>query len=85
VTKVLAKRLGPELDNLVSINQAAFIRKRCIHDNFMYVQEVIKNLHKRKILSLFIKLDIAKAFDSINWSYLLQIMSHLSFGKRWTN
>jgi hypothetical protein len=66
VTTVLTNRLGPELDNLVSINQAAFIRKRYIHDNFMYVQEVIKDLHKRKILALFIKLDIAKAFDFVN-------------------
>jgi hypothetical protein len=85
LTKVLASRLGPELDHLISINQSAFIRKRCSHDNFMYVQEVIKDLHKRKVPSLFIKLDISKAFDTVNWPYLLQIMIHLGFGHRWTN
>lgn len=51
----------------------------------MFVQEVILDLHKRKIPGLFIKLDIFKAFDSVNWPYLLHIMQHLGFGQRWRN
>jgi retron-type reverse transcriptase len=51
----------------------------------MFVQQVIKDLHKRKILALFIKLDISKAFDIVNWPYLLNIMEHLGFGLRWRN
>jgi hypothetical protein len=31
------------------------------------------------------KLDISKAFDSVNWPYLLNIMSYLGFGHRWLN
>jgi hypothetical protein len=48
ITKILANRLGPELDNLFSINWATFIRKKCIHDNFMFVTQVIKELHRKK-------------------------------------
>jgi hypothetical protein len=77
LTKILATRLGVELHDLISINQATFIRSRCVHDNFMFVQEVIKDLQKRKLPALFIKLDISKAFDTVNWPYLLQIMTHL--------
>jgi hypothetical protein len=51
----------------------------------MYVQEVIKDLDKRKISALFIKLDISKAFDTVNWPYLLNIMEYLGFGLRWRN
>jgi hypothetical protein len=50
VTKVLANRLDPELDHVISSNENAFIRRRCIHDNFMFMQEVIKDLHKKKCL-----------------------------------
>jgi hypothetical protein len=32
---------------------------------------------------VFIKLDILKAFDTVSWSYLLNIMKHLGFGARW--
>jgi len=35
VTKMMANRLGPLLDSMVASNQNAFIRGRCIHDNFM--------------------------------------------------
>jgi hypothetical protein len=77
LSKLLASRLGPHLDHIISTNQITFIRKRSIHGNFVYVQEVIKDLHKRKIPYLFIKLDISKTFDSVNWPYLLHILSHL--------
>ena len=65
ITTLLANRLAPHMNSLVSIAQNAFIKKRCIHDNFIYVQRVIQLLHKRKKPALFIKLDISKAFDSI--------------------
>jgi hypothetical protein len=83
VSKLLSNRLGPKLHKLISINQSAFVKKRCIHDNFVYIQQVIKDLHKKKILALFIKLDISKALDTVCWPYLLDIMKFLGFGKRW--
>jgi hypothetical protein len=55
----------------------------CIHDNFVYVQQVIKDLHKKKIPALFIKLDISKVFDIVSWPYLLDIMQFWGFGQRW--
>jgi hypothetical protein len=66
ISKILVNRLGPELKNLVSNKQTTFIKQRCIHDSYMYIQGVIKELHKRKIPSMFIKLDIFKAFDTVN-------------------
>jgi hypothetical protein len=32
---------------------------------------------------LFLKLDIHKAFDSVRWEYLLELLQHLGFGQRW--
>lgn len=37
ITKTLAVRLSPLIDKMISVAQSAFIKKRCIHDNFMYV------------------------------------------------
>jgi hypothetical protein len=83
VTKMMANRLAPLLDSMVAPNQSAFIKDRCIHDNFMLVQQTIKVLHRRKIASLFLKLDISKAFDSVAWTFLMEILSHLGFGPSW--
>lgn len=85
VSKILANRLAPELPHIISINQSAFIKRRSIHDNFIYVQELIRELHRKKSMALFVKLDISKAFDSVNWPYLLEIMEYLGFGYRWRN
>jgi hypothetical protein len=51
----------------------------------MYVQEVIKALHKKKKPAMLIKLDISKAFDIVNWPYLISIMEHLGFGLKCRN
>jgi len=69
ISKVLASRLSTELDALVSRAQNAFIKKRSIHDNFLYTQNLIRELHRASKPTLFLKLDIAKAFDTVRWDY----------------
>jgi hypothetical protein len=32
-----------------------------------------------------VKIDIAKAFDTVSWTYLLRIMEHMGFSRRWLN
>ncbi|WVZ92280.1 hypothetical protein U9M48_038358 [Paspalum notatum var. saurae] len=83
LSKVLANRLAPHLDTLISKSQSAFIKGRNIHDNFQYVRGAIKHFHSSKTPMLFIKLDIAKAFDSVRWEYLLELMQQLGFGQKW--
>jgi len=82
-SKLLALRLAKSLDTLISRNQSAFIRRRSIHDNFLYTQNLIRALHKAGRPSLFIKLDIAKAFDTVRWDYLMEVLEKLGFGHKW--
>ncbi|WVZ91565.1 hypothetical protein U9M48_037717 [Paspalum notatum var. saurae] len=82
-SKLLANRLVPFLDSLISKSQSAFIRKRCIQDNFLYVQNIVRRLHKQRKPALFLKLDIQKAFDTVNWGYLLEVLQTMGFGPRW--
>lgn len=83
ITNILANRLAPHMNSLVSNAQNAFIKKICIHDNFIYAQRVVQLLHKKKKSVLFIKLDISKAFDSISWSFLLEVLEALGFSAKW--
>jgi hypothetical protein len=45
VTKIMANRLAPLLNDLVAANQSAFVRGWCIHYNYILVQQTIKLLH----------------------------------------
>jgi hypothetical protein len=49
----------------------------------MYVRNVARRLHRKRTPTLLIKLDIAKAFDSIRWDYILDIMQRRGFPPRW--
>ncbi|WVZ52503.1 LOW QUALITY PROTEIN: hypothetical protein U9M48_003556 [Paspalum notatum var. saurae] len=85
VTKVLANRLAPLLPKLVSNNQSAFVRGRNIHDNFLLVQQLARKLHRSKEPHILLKLDISKAFDMVSWPFLIEVLQHLGFGRRWCN
>ena len=74
IAKVLSLRLALHMGALVSHAQSAFIKKRSIHDNFMYVRNFARRLHKCKTPALLFKLDIKKAFDSVKWEYILDLL-----------
>ena len=82
---VLALRLGPFMNDLVSNAQSAFIKKRSIHNNFLYVKNLAKRFHKGKTPALLFKLDTRKAFDSIRWEYVLDLLQRRGFPSRFRN
>jgi hypothetical protein len=43
----------------------------------------VQHFHQAKTPMLFLKLDIAKAFDSVRWEYLIELMQVLGFRQRW--
>ena len=57
VAKVMAMRLTPFMNILVSRAQSAFIKSRCIHDNFMYVRNYARRLQRTNTPSLLLKLN----------------------------
>jgi hypothetical protein len=40
--------MAPVLHSLVSRNQIAFVRGRNIHDNFIFVQQMMRSIHRKK-------------------------------------
>lgn len=66
VAKLISKVLAMRLDDLVLHAQSAFIKRRCIQGNFLYVRNLVRSMHNKRKPSLLFTLDIAKAFDSIS-------------------
>uniref|UniRef100_A0A453RW09 Reverse transcriptase domain-containing protein n=1 Tax=Aegilops tauschii subsp. strangulata TaxID=200361 RepID=A0A453RW09_AEGTS len=70
------------LDSLVSRNQNAFITGRSLHDNFILVRQSLKMLHQLGAPRIMLKLDLTRAFDSISWPFLFEVLRQYGFGDR---
>jgi hypothetical protein len=85
VSKILANRLAPRLPMLMHRSQSAFIIGWYIQDNFRFVHSEAKLLHAKHQACLLLKVDITKAFDSVTWSFLLEVLKFIGFPVVWSN
>ena len=83
LSKVLANRIKRVMDKVISKSQNAFVEGRQILDVVLIANEIVDSTMRRKESGLVCKLDIEKAYDSINWDFLLQVMGRMGFGSRW--
>lgn len=83
LTKLLTSRLQQQISSLVDVDQTGFIRGRSISENFVLATELVQCCHRRRAPTLVIKLDFAKAFDSVNWESLLKFLESRGFPAKW--
>ncbi|KAL0442468.1 UNVERIFIED_CONTAM: putative mitochondrial protein [Sesamum latifolium] len=81
-SKAIANRLKPWLDRIISPSQSAFVPGRLISDNVLLAFEINHFLHtqstgRKHYMNL--KLDISKAYDRVEWSFLRQVLGKLGF------
>jgi hypothetical protein len=84
---VLSNRLRGILDDIIFEEQSAFVLGRLITDNVLVAYESIHYLKNKKGKSevCVVKLDMAKAYDRVEWQYLRAIMLQLGFREEWVS
>ena len=86
VSKFMVNRLRPLLMELILENQSAFIPGRLISDNSIIAFECIHHIQSVKENSLALcayKLDLSKAYDRVDWSFLERALSKWGFSYQW--
>ncbi|CAN0885767.1 Transposon TX1 uncharacterized 149 kDa protein [Linum grandiflorum] len=79
IAKVLSNRLVPCLPDVISSSQSAFVKGRHIGDNILMAHELVSAYHlKHTSPRCAFKVDLKKAFDSVDLSYLLVVMDVMS-------
>ncbi|GJS15090.1 RNA-directed DNA polymerase, eukaryota [Tanacetum coccineum] len=83
VTKILATRLLMVISDLISDVQTAFLPNRQILDGPFIINEILAWCKLKKQQAMIFKVDFAKAYDSIRWDFLDDVLNSFGFGSKW--
>ncbi|XP_056685556.1 uncharacterized protein [Spinacia oleracea] len=80
ITKVLCGRLRQVLPDLIMENQGGFVHGRFIVHNIMVVQDLVKHYGRKGVKpSCLMKIDLQKAYDTVDWQFLEEMLTYLDF------
>nr|GEY75654.1 RNA-directed DNA polymerase, eukaryota, reverse transcriptase zinc-binding domain protein [Tanacetum cinerariifolium] len=85
IAKILANRLSLVISDLISDVQSAFVANIQILDGPFIINELISWCKYKKTKAMIFKVDFEKAFDSVRWDYLDDILNKFGFGAKWKN
>ena len=82
----IANRLKVVLPSLINEDQTGFVANRFIGDNIRLIYDLISYLNSENLPGLLLCLDFEKAFDSLNWRFMHDVLNAFKFGpgfRRW--
>ncbi|KAK3222012.1 hypothetical protein Dsin_009037 [Dipteronia sinensis] len=85
-SKIVADRLAQIAARIVSPHQFGFIRDRHIEDCIALASDCVNVMHKKCYRgNLAMKIDIRKAFDTLDWSFLRRVLQAFGFSPIFMN
>ncbi|PNX79615.1 ribonuclease H, partial [Trifolium pratense] len=86
ISKIIADRLANIMPFIISKEQMGFIHDRNIKDCLCIASEAVNLLHNKAFGgNLALKIDISKAFDTLEWSFLLKVLNRFGFNEKFCN
>ena len=82
----IAKRPETVLPRLIHPDQTGFIKGRYIGENIKLITDILDLTSKQQIPGILVALDSRKAFDSLEWPFIMETLNSFNFGsgiKQW--
>jgi len=79
IFKVLAGRIKQVLSSIIDESQSVFIKDRGILDSVLMANEVAEDLRRGGRSGLCLKVDFEKAYDSVSWAFLYDMLHRMGF------
>ncbi|XP_035843169.1 uncharacterized protein LOC110887759 [Helianthus annuus] len=76
-------RLKVVLGSIISESESAFLKGKFILDGPLVVSEVYSWLKKGGKAAFVLKIDFEKAYDFVNWNFVIGILEKMGFPLRW--
>eukprot|EP00253_Pinus_taeda_P018044 PITA_18044 len=70
ISKIIANRIRPILSRCILPEQFSFLEDRQILEAIGSAQEAIHSIRARRLKGIILKIDLAKAFDRVDWTYI---------------
>ena len=80
-SKVIAERMKLVLEKIISEYQIGFMKNRFISENTRVIYDVLEMSQRENITGLLLLLDFEKAFDTIDWEFLVKTLENYNFGE----
>lgn len=85
ISKILATRIQKVIASIICDAQTGFIPGRKIIDNVILAHELVKAYIRKHISPRYMfRIDLKKAYDSVEWIYLKQVKEGLGFPEKFT-
>ena len=75
----IAERLKCVLPGIINEDQIGFISGRIIGENIRFLYDVIDYAEKNAIPGMLLLIDFEKAFDSVSWEFLFDVLNYFNF------
>ena len=86
ISKTIANWLKSVLPQCITLNQSVFIKERLLMENVLLAMEIVKDYHKDDISPrCAMQIDISKAFDSVQWPFLINTLKALGLPNKFIN
>lgn len=83
ISKILANRLKEAVGDVISESQNTFVKNRQILDIVLIANECLDSKLKSGVPRVLCKLDVEKAYDHVNWGFLIYMPEWCGFPEKW--